>query len=200
MIVFTMTQPLFLGFDLDGVIIDHTANKLMLAQRYGVLLTPEQSHAEHMSTYFTPEVFAEIREALYNEAPPALTAPLVQGAFRGLAVLRGAGVPYALISLRRDPIAAKRLLELRGLWGELFSDENVIFVRSGQEKYAAAQSLGVTHFTDDEPNILDIMSTIPHRILFDIHDQFSNRDDLTRVRNWEELTARVLAIGELTEL
>ncbi len=181
------TAPTKIGFDLDGVIIDHTTNKLHLAERYGVHLSPEETHAEHMGKRFAPDVFAEIRHALYNETPEALAAPLVEGAFHGLSRLRDAGIPFALISLRQDPLAAEHLLERRGLWGGLFVPENVYFVRGAREKYETAASLGVTHFVDDEPNILDIMPTIPNRVLFDLHDQFPDRTDILRVRHWNEL-------------
>lgn len=188
------TVPATIGFDLDGVIIDHTANKLYLAERYGVHLSPEETHAEHMGKRFPPDVFAEIRNALYNETPEALAAPLVEGAFHGLSRLRNAGIPFALISLRQNPLAAEHLLERRGLWGNLFVPENVYFVRGAREKYEVAASLGLTHFVDDEPNILEIMPTIPHRVLFDLHDQFSDRNEFLRARHWEELV-NILAPG-----
>ncbi len=33
-------ENIIVGFDLDGVIIDHTQNKMRIAARYGIMLTP----------------------------------------------------------------------------------------------------------------------------------------------------------------
>ncbi len=176
-----------IGFDLDGVIFDHTQNKIRIAARYGFMLTPQETHAEHMGALFPPEIYREIKSQLYDETDDKLAAPLMEGAFAGLATLREKGIHYNLVSLQKDPMHALHLIELHGLWGEYFSPSNTYFVGNGREKYQAAASLGVTHFIDDEPSILDVMSGIQHRVLFDMRGLFPEKKEFTRVKSWSEL-------------
>lgn len=180
-------EGIILGFDLDGVIIDHTQNKMLIASRYGIELSPKDTHAEHMGTHFTPELYRVIKSQLYDSTALALEAPLMAGAFATLAKLREQGIPYFLVSLQKNPMHAAHLLEERGLWGTYFTPENTLFARNADEKHALAAQIGVTHFIDDEPNILDVMISIPNRILFDARGLFPEKTDYCHVESWSEL-------------
>ncbi len=187
---------LVIGFDLDGVIFDHTQNKIRIASQYGYKLTPEDTHAELMGGLFPPEIYHEIKSALYDEADGNNAAPLMSGAFAGLATLKEKGIPYFLVSLQKNPMHAMHLIELHGLWGEYFTPENTYFVRNGDEKHQIARGLNVTHFIDDEPNILEVMTTIKNRVLFDTRDLFSEKTEYKRVKSWSEL-GQVLGIAHV---
>src|SRR3989344_4347568 len=180
-------DEVIVGFDLDGVIIDHTQNKLKISSRYGIHLLPAETHAEHMGEHFTPELYREIKSQLYDSTDVALGAPLMEGAFATLAKLREQGIPYYLVSLQKNPMTASHLLEERGLWGNYFTPENTLFARNADEKHALAAQIGVTHFIDDEPNILDVMISIPNRILFDARGLFPEKTDYCHVESWSEL-------------
>jgi len=180
-------ETIVVGFDLDGVIIDHTQNKMRIAARYGVLLTPEETHSERMRTLFEHGVYREIQEQMYDDTDEALSAPLMEGAFGGLASLREHGVPYFLISRRKKPIHALHLLERRGLWGEYFTPENTFFVENMEDKDPVAAQLGVTHFIDDETRVLRLMPSVQNRVLFDTRNLFEATTDFTPVKNWSDL-------------
>ena len=180
-------EPMIIGFDLDGVIIDHTQNKMRIAARYGVILAPEETHAEFMGAHFSPELYLTIKSQLYDATDDALLAPLMSGAFSGLAKLREHGIPYYLVSLQKNPMHALQLIERCGLWGEYFTPENTFFAEHANEKHEIASRLGVTHFVDDESRILSVMSSIPSRILFDARELFGEKDEFARVKDWAEL-------------
>lgn len=180
-------ETIVVGFDLDGVIIDHTQNKMRIALRYGVALSPEETHSERMRTLFPHNVYREIQEQIYDDTDEALSAPLMEGAFGALASLREHGVPYFLISRRKKPIHALHLLERRGLWGEYFTPENTFFVENMEDKDPVAQKLGVTHFIDDETRVLKLMPSVQNRVLFDTRDLFKASTDFVPVKNWSEL-------------
>ncbi len=182
------------GFDLDGVIIDHTQNKIRFAARYGVVLTSEQTHSEVMGSYFPPELYREIKGQLYESSPEALEAPLMEGAFNTLAAVREAGIPYFLVSLQKNPMHATHLLEERGLWGTCFTPENTFFAGNAEGKHHHAKALGVTHFFDDEPNILQIMESVPHRVLYDPRGLFLEPKPYVRVSRWDEI-ADILGVA-----
>lgn len=176
------------GFDLDGVIVDHTQNKMRIAARYGVTICPEETHSERMKALFEPDVYREIQEQMYDDTDEALSAPLMEGAFGALASLREHEIPYFLISRRKKPIHALHLLERRGLWGEYFTPENTFFVENMEDKDPVARKLRVTHFIDDEARVLRLMPSVPNRILFDVRNLFAEHDSLSRVRSWNELS------------
>ena len=180
-------EDIVVGFDLDGVIIDHTQNKMRIAARYGVTLRPEETHAEVMKESFTPETYREIKSQLYDATDDALAAPLMEGAFAALAKLHEHGIPYFLVSLQKNPMHALHLLEVRGLWGEYFTPENTFFVEHMEDKNSVAQSLGVTHFIDDERAVLNLMHSVPHRILFDARELFAANPNFVPVKSWSEL-------------
>lgn len=182
------------GFDLDGVIIDHTQNKMIIASRYGVTLSPEDTHSERMSQLFPRDIYHEIQEQMYDDTDEALSAPLMEGAYSGLATLREQQIPYFLISRRKKPIHAIHLLERRELWGEYFTPENTFFVQDPEEKDIVARQLGVTHFIDDESRVLKAMPSVPTRILFDVRELFTGADSYTHARSWTDL-ANILGIA-----
>lgn len=188
------TDELVVGCDLDGVIIDHTQNKIRFAERYSVALTPPQTHAEMMGWYISPDTYKEIKGQIYEHSPEALEAPLMAGAFNALAHLRERGVMVYLISLQKSPMHALHLIEKRGLWGTYFTPENTFFAGNREEKHHIAASLGVTHFIDDEPNVLDIMESIPTRILFDTRSLFRNEAEFLHAKNWSDVISH-LGIG-----
>lgn len=187
-----MTYPddkLVVGFDLDGVIIDHTQNKIRVAARYGVHLTPEETHSELMWKSVPKDIEEEIRNQIYDDTDEALSAPLMEGAFDALARLAELGVPYFLISRRKKPLHAVHLLERRGLWGHFFTPENAYFVGDPAAKNEVAERLGVTHYIDDETRVLKVMNAVPTKILFDRQDLFPLERTFDRARDWFELGA-----------
>lgn len=190
----TKKDSIIVGLDLDGVIIDHTQNKMRIALRYGATLRPEETHSETMRAMFDADVYHEMQSQLYDDTPEALDAPLMEGAFAGLATLRERGIPYFLISRRKDPMSALHLIERRGLWGEYFTPENTFFVESPEEKNDLAKMLHVTHYIDDEIGVLRAMSVVPCRILYDQRALFEDEKEFLHVRNWVEVV-QVLNVG-----
>ena len=63
-----MVTKLKIGLDLDGVIIDHTDNKLRLASEHGFELERWQTNSNVMHQFVPKEEYDEIRQLAYNEA------------------------------------------------------------------------------------------------------------------------------------
>lgn len=191
MVCMSEDENMVVGFDLDGVIIDHTQNKICIAKRYGYTLTPEETQSERMAKFLPPDIYTEMREQMYDDTDEALSAPLMEGAFSGLTKLSEEGIPYYLISRRKKPVHAMHLLERRGLWGTIFTPENTFFVEKMEEKDPVAEKLGVTHFIDDEARVLELMPSVLERILFDYRNLFADRSIFHRVKNWSELCSKL---------
>ena len=169
------------GFDMDGVLIDHSENKLALAKRLGIYVTPASTHSEHLPRVMPRALYEEFQNELYGDSEFALSAKLMDGAMELLQLLQDRNIPFVLISRRKKPENAIALLTRRGLWGPYFTPENAFFVGAPHEKNAVAVREGVTHFFDDERKVLRVMPDVPSRFLFDTFDQFEEDKDFIRV-------------------
>ena len=162
-------NDIHIGFDMDGVLVDHTEWKLNLASRFGYQLTAAQTTSDAMRAYIPDEHRREIRRMLYQDPDFALLAAPMHGVHAMLSGLRSRGVPYALISRRRDHNLARQLLERLGLRPAYFSDENTFFVASAEEKDEVCAHLGITLYLDDEQQVLEMLKSVPNRFLMDPH-------------------------------
>ena len=113
-----------IGFDLDGVIIDHTQNKIRLAKARGFDLNAVQVQGDVFKKYIKEEIRRDIQKFLYEDLEISLSPLLMIGALEGLSKIRESGIPYFLISRRKKFGNAIKLLNIRGLWPDFFHNEN----------------------------------------------------------------------------
>lgn len=179
-------KPVYIGLDMDGVIIDHTLPKIRLAERYGITITPEQTPSEIMKTLLPAEAWKELQHTLYSDPAVAFASPVMRGARPALRELSEKRIPFALISRRKDPEIAKTLLKRSGLWGAFFHEENTFFVSAPEDKNVRARELGVTHYLDDELKVLDALAQVPNRYLFDKYGAFGERNTYPAIHSWQE--------------
>jgi hypothetical protein len=160
-------DDIHIGFDMDGVLVDHTEWKIILARRFGYRLTAAQTASDQMRAHVADEHRGEIQRMLYQDDTYALAASLTPGARELLTSLRNAGIRCTLISRRRDHDLARLLLEKHHLRPDFFDDTNTHFVSSVQDKADACTRLGVTHYIDDEAGVLSALTSVTHRFLMD---------------------------------
>jgi hypothetical protein len=184
-----------IGFDLDGVIIDHTENKLLFAKRLGIPLRPEETPSDIIARVLPHDVHGRLQSFLYDDPHIALSPPLYGGAPEGLRMLKEAGTPYFLISRRKEGTNfAIDLLKKRGLWPFLFNEENIFFVREKKDKDLKAAELGISVYVDDQPSVLAELASVPHKFLFDplrVHEQHKQ---YIRTHSWGEFLLSLKAI------
>ncbi|KKU20563.1 MAG: hypothetical protein UX33_C0045G0001, partial [Candidatus Azambacteria bacterium GW2011_GWC1_46_13] len=61
-----------IGFDMDGVLVDHTAMRLKLAAEHGWKLAPEQTPAEIFNAIIPEPVLENLKHALYSDPEVSL--------------------------------------------------------------------------------------------------------------------------------
>ncbi len=188
---FTHTARVIAGFDMDGVIIDHAPNKLALAESYAVRLRPEETHSEILPSKFARNEYLAFQQELYGDSDFALSAPLMDGASPVLNEMKEKGIPFFLISRRWNAETAIALLRRRGLWGDIFNEANTFFVRTPEDKNVVSVRMGVTHFFDDERNVLRAIPDVTNRFLFDTFRQFEDEKEFGRIFDWEMLRQKV---------
>jgi hypothetical protein len=182
-----------IGLDLDGVILDHTKNKLALAKQFGVAVSdPKETASDIFKEKFSDNAYDKLQKLLYDDPRMVSQTELLPGAKDGLMSLVSANFSVALISRRRSNATAIELLKKFGLWGKYFNEKNVFFVESKKDKDVRAQALGVKTYIDDQPSVLAELISVPERFLLDpfqAHGEFATQFNL--VSSWPEFIERV---------
>lgn len=94
--------------------------------------------------------------------------------------------PYFLVSRRKNPLFAAKILKHHGLWPKYFNKTNAFFVLTPEDKNVKAKELRITHYFDDQQTILDKLVSVENKFLFDSVDVFKN-SGYARVRSWKEI-------------
>ena len=179
-----------IGFDMDGVIIDHVPNKVKLAAELGFNITKEQTPSEILRTIMPTPQYRELQGILYDHPQIGLSAPMMPGVKEVLAKIKSKKIPYFLISRRKNrenPSMGVKLLVKHGLWPEYFNEKNTYFVKEVEEKEHKAKELGITHYIDDERKVLTALVSVKNRFLFDRLGAFPN-SEYTRLTSWKEIS------------
>jgi hypothetical protein len=176
-----------IGLDLDGVIIDHTENRLTLARSFGFKLTKPETPSDIMKLKLPEQIYKTIQLCLYDDPKYALTPPLVNGSKTSLKTLCRAGHQLYLVSRRQRPEIAIELLKRRGLWPIYFNETNVFFVKNSEEKNRKAGELHIKTYLDDQPSVLAKLLSVTNKFLLDPHRAHDfHRHHLTVVNSWKE--------------
>ncbi|MBI2035492.1 MAG: hypothetical protein HYT12_02300 [Candidatus Liptonbacteria bacterium] len=176
-----------IGLDLDGVILDHTKTKIELAGQYGLTIDPSETPSDIMETKIEPALYQALQAKLYSDHALSLKTPLMRGAKEGLHYIKSLGIPYYLISRRREPEYAMISLKFHDLWPQYFDPTNTFFVKEKKDKDIKAKELHVTHFIDDEPSVIQELISVPQKYLFDPFCVYTKAPaESKRVHSWEE--------------
>lgn len=181
-----------IGFDMDGVIIDHTQNKLKIAEKFGYQITPKETPSEIMRKIMGDGRYQEVQYFLFGDSEIALTPPLMPGIENTLETIQKKQIPYFLVSRRREPHIAIELLKMRGVWPKYFNKQNAFFVTSIEGKNIKSKELSITHYIDDEVRVLEKLTDVPNRFLFDCYDSFEENPLYIRLNSWEEFPKKIL--------
>ena len=177
-----------IGFDMDGVIVDHSGRKVVLAKNFGFKIKVKDTPSEIIKNLITPlTTYREFQRVLYDVPETALFSPLMLGVKSVLAKIKKSNIPYYLISRRKKKETAIALLTKHGLWPRYFNNENTFFVLEPKDKEVRAKALGITHYVDDEQNVLGVLHSVPNKILFDHLGVFKN-PPYRRIKSWKELS------------
>lgn len=186
-----------IGFDLDGVIINHAVLKVRMAEEFGHELKIKQTNSEIMKNLLPAEIYKKIQYFLYEHPERGVTQPLMAGVRENLRKVRES-FPYYLIS-RRHSEQGKRnaveLLKIHKLWPDYFNEKNVFFVSLRGDKNIKARELGITHYVDDERKVLEKLFDVENKFLFDPFGALKAPAGCETVGSWDELPARFCGSG-----
>ncbi len=175
---------------MDGVILDHTQNKIRSAKKLGILVTKKQTPSEIIRTIVPQAVYGEFKSYLYDDPTSSMKQRLMPGVKNVLNYIVKIGTPYFLISKQKNHQMAVKILKHHGLWPKYFNNKNAFFVNGPEAKDTKATELGITHYFDDESLVLEKLISVKNKFLFDHLDVFKN-SPYRRIKSWKEV-ARLL--------
>jgi hypothetical protein len=94
------------------------------------------------------------------------------------------GEPWDLHAAARGWLQKQGFLDAKGL---AWSDGQIFFELTKQEKIARILSLGCTHYVDDLPEILAMLPAHVEKILFVPSQDVQGQLDWKRMSSWHEL-------------
>lgn len=175
-----------IGFDMDGVILDNADSKIEVAKKFGFTIKLSHTPSEILKKMMPQIVWEEFQNILYDHPKFAFSTPLMIGARSMVDKLTKKGIPIFLISRRKIPGIAIKILKKHTLWPKYFNEGNSFFVVHPKDKNRQAAKLGITHYIDDELKVINALSKVPNRFLFDQFNVFEKADNYTKIKSWSE--------------
>ena len=160
------------GIDLDGVLIDHSSNKLKVAERQGYVLESWQANSNIMHDIIPPEEYAALREEVYTQM--TVDAPPIIGALEAIAELDCEA--YIVSARRPKSIRFAQEWLLKHNVFETIPAERIFFCGSKNDKMEICDRLGIKILIDDQLGVLKLLSPKVKRVLFDIDGISGNLD------------------------
>lgn len=175
-----------IGFDMDGVIVDNADAKIRIAKIHGFELKLHHTPSEIIKTILPQIILEKLQKTLYDSPKFAFSTPLMRGVRGILADFSKKRVPIFLISRRKIPEVAIKILKKHSLWPQYFNKNNSFFVLHPEDKNTRAAQLGITHYIDDEMKVLNVLSSVPNKFLFDQFNVFNKATSYTKIKSWSE--------------
>lgn len=187
-----MTKVKAIGFDMDGVIFDHSELKRDILKTMGYEVSLEETASLIVEKKLGEEKYREMQYLLYDDPKVALRPKLMPRVKEVLERARQQGVPFYLISKRHHSEIPQLLLKKYDLWPNYFNEKNVNFVKKKEDKNDVAVKYGVSHYIDDKIDYLDVVTAVPNRYLFDPFGVFVGQHSYTHIGSWPEFIKKVL--------
>ena len=175
------------GFDMDGVILDHTEIKLLLAMKFNLSIKKEETPSDIIKRLMPSPVYSKFQIDLNDNPEFRYLCTPMPGAKQVLGKLIRHKVPYFLVSRRKKPLLAIKILKHHGLWPKYFNKTNAFFVLTPEDKNEKSKELDITHYFDDQQTILNKLVSVENKFLFDSLGVFKNCG-YARVKSWKEIS------------
>ena len=171
---------------MDGVLLDNADTKIKIARKFGFELKLHHTPSEIIRTILPQVILENLQKILYDDHKIGISTPLMRGARALLADLQTRKIPIFLISRRKIPEVAIKILKKHALWPQYFNKNNSFFVIHPEDKDTRAAKLGITHYIDDELKVINVLSSVPNKFLFDQFNVFKTADHYTKIKSWSE--------------
>lgn len=179
-----------IGIDLDGVIIDHTENKIRLAREFGFNIKPEQTPGNRFKKIVGEDNYRKIQKALYGLSTES--ARPMDGALDCLSEFIANGYKLFIISARgrEDQSQIYGWNWINRYLLNILDKKQIFFVEQENQKEIVCRDLKIDIYLDDKVDVLESLICVPRRYLFDPY-QIRNDYDLKNIQavsSWQEFS------------
>ena len=175
---------------MDGVIVDNASLKMSVARDLGFTLRLKDTPSEVIKEVLPSHTLRKLQKIIYEDPEVSLMPPLMKGIKTILSGIKKKKLSYYLISRRKVPDVAISLLKKHGLWPSYFNEKNSFFVSEPEDKDKIAAQLGITHYIDDQVKVINALSSVKNKFLFDSLDIFKDADHYIKVKSWADMSKR----------
>lgn len=181
------SKKINIGLDLDGVIIDHTQNKIKVAKSFGFNIKKEETQSEVLKTILPEDKYKKLQRAIYGKI--TLDSPPVVSSLTTLKKLRkNNNYNFFIISRRKkrkeDVISGQRWLKKYQIF-KIIPEKNVFFVTEEKDKNIYCKKLKIKIYLDDKIKALKLISSVPYRVFFYPY-KVSNNTNFLEIKSWKE--------------
>lgn len=174
-----------IGCDLDGVIVDHSYNEVIMLAERGIHIVRENITKKILKQLLAPEQYYQFKQELYNTR--ADTADEIEGAFNALQKIVLRGNTVHIISRRNQSgKQACQWLDAHGFFS-FIPPEQIHFVSAYKDKEDVCRLYNIDLHIDDSPEVFDVLRTPRYRILFDPLSQHRNKKNVLFARSWHDI-------------
>lgn len=175
-----------IGFDFDGVIIDHSESKVQKAQEFGFNIKLHQIPSDRLKKIINREYYRRIQEFIYGPGTPQ--APIIAGADKILKAIKRMGYEMFIISRRHQEHRLKALSWINRNLPGIFNKQKILFTEKDIDKDKICQKLDIQVYIDDKITVLQELNSVPERILYDPYDIREDFElkNIQPVSSWDE--------------
>lgn len=181
-----------IGFDLDGVIIDHTEIKLETAKSLGYKLKKEESHSLKMKDKMEIEDYRKLQKIIYGEE--TLKSKPVKDSLESIGYLKNLGHSLFIISRRNSEFQSFALEWLNR--NKVLLDIPLVkikFVKEDKDKNTEASKLGLSVFLDDSIDVLLCLNSVKEKFLLDPFMDYKKVPSyIHQISSWKEFMEKIL--------
>lgn len=172
-----------IGLDLDGVIIDHTQNKMRVAKSFGFKIKPEEIQSEVLKKILPKPIYRKLQKAIYGNL--TLKAQLTPDVFK---ILKQLSKDHQLFIISRrgkgGSTSARAWLKKYKIF-EIIQKKNIIFVEKAIDKNLWCKKLKIQIYIDDKVEVLNLLSAVPQKIFYNPQKAKHNKKYL-EISSWQE--------------
>ena len=188
-----------IGLDLDGVIIDHTINKIKLAKQKGYFLKSAQTSSNVMKKFMPLNIYRAIQKGIYGKE--GLSSKQMKNAKKILRKMIKT-FPVPCIISRRG--IKKNQVKFAIQWLKknnfflLLDQKRIFFVNTDVAKNTLCKKLGINVYLDDKIKVLNTLPSIKYHVLFDLYGHYykSPPPNIKVVKSWPEFYKYLQGLSE----
>lgn len=184
-------------FDIDGVIIDHTANKIELAKKYGYNLKPAQTNSNIMEKLIPRKTYRIIQKSTYGKI--SLSSKQIKNAKETIKKIAKLYPQIYLVSRRRHNNRKFTLQWMKNnKFFPLLNPKNIFFVDADSDKNLICKKLGINVYLDDKIKVLNKLFSVKYKVLFDPygHHYKNPPKGIKVVKTWPEFYNYLQKLGK----